>query len=232
VRRHARLIAPAALIAVMVVVWRSGFLDHLSWAALAARHAAVSAWVDANRPLSMLLFLAVYVASVALSLPHAALLTAFGGVLFGTLVGGALAVIGATIGAVLLFLIARSAFAETLARRGGALLARLRDELHRDGFSYLLALRLVPLFPFWLINLAAALCGMRLRAYAAATLIGIMPVTFIYASVGAGLGDVLSTGARPDFARVVSLPILAPLAALAIASLLPVIWRKWRARHA
>jgi uncharacterized membrane protein YdjX (TVP38/TMEM64 family) len=231
-RRHARLIAPALLVAVMVVIWRSGFLDRLSWAGLAAERAAVSTWIDANRPLAMLMFLAVYIASVTLSLPHAALLTAFGGVLFGTLIGGMLAVVGATIGAVLLFLIARSAFAEALARRGGSLLGRLRDELHRDGFSYLLALRLVPLFPFWLINLAAALCGMRLRAYAAATLIGIMPVTFIYASIGAGLGDVLSTGGRPDFARVVSLPILAPLAALAVVSLLPVIWRKWRARHA
>ena len=216
----------------MMAIWWSGLLDQVSWVGLARRHAALDAWVGANRSLAIVLFVAVYVASVALSLPHAALLTASGGLLFGTLLGGALAVAGATIGAVLLFLIARSAFGDPLARRAGTRLGKLREELRRDGFTYLLALRLVPLFPFWLINLAAALCGMRLRDFAIATLIGIMPVTFVYASIGAGLGDVLHSGTRPDFIVVTSLPVLGPLLALAVLSLAPLVWRKWRARHA
>ncbi len=227
-----RLIAPIVLVALIVAVWASGLTRFLSWSALAQEQATLNGWVSAHRLLAPCLFVAIYVGSVALSLPQAGLLTLLGGVLFGTLAGGSLAVTGATIGAILLFLIARSAFAEPLARRGGAALGKLRDELHRDGFSYLLALRLVPLFPFWLINLAAALCGMRLGAFAAATLIGIMPTTFVLASIGSGLGGVLTTGARPDVGAVFSWPVLGPLLAMALLSLTPLIWRKWRARGA
>jgi uncharacterized membrane protein YdjX (TVP38/TMEM64 family) len=158
-------------------------------------------------------------------------MTMTGGLLFGILAGGAMAVAGATLGAVFLFLIARSAFGDPLARRGGAALGKLREELRRDGFSYLLSIRLVPVLPFWLVNLAAAACGMRLRHYVAATLIGIMPMTFVLASIGAGLGDVLARGERPNLSIIFSWPILGPLVALAVASLTPVIWRKWRTSH-
>jgi uncharacterized membrane protein YdjX (TVP38/TMEM64 family) len=227
-----RLIAPVVLVLLIGVVWASGLTRYLSWPALAREQLLLHGWVAGHRLLAPCLFLAIYIGSVALSLPQAGLLTLLGGVLFGTLGGGALAVGGATIGAILLFLIAQSAFAEPLAKRGGAALGKLRDELHRDGFSYLLALRLIPLFPFWLINLAAALCGMRLGAFAAATLIGIMPTTFVLASIGSGLGGVLSTGARPDMGAVFSWPVLGPLLAMAALSLTPLIWRKWRARGA
>jgi uncharacterized membrane protein YdjX (TVP38/TMEM64 family) len=155
-----------------------------------------------------------------------------GGLLFGTLAGGALAVTGATTGAVLLFLIARSAFAGAMASRGGAALTKLRDDLQRNGFSYMLALRLIPVVPFWLVNLAAALCGMRLGQFATATFIGIIPATFVIASFGAGVGGVLARGERPDLGLLVSWPVLGPLVALAMLSLTPVIWRKWRTRHA
>jgi uncharacterized membrane protein YdjX (TVP38/TMEM64 family) len=227
-----RLIAPMILVLAIVAVWASGLTNLLSWSALAREHASLKSLVAAHGLLAPCLFVVVYVASVALSLPQAGLLTFLGGVLFGTLLGGSLAVTGATIGAVLLFLIARSAFAEPLARRGGAMLAKLREELRRDGFSYLLSLRLIPLFPFWLINLAAALCGMPLPTFAAATLIGIMPTTFVLASIGAGVSGVLTTGGRPDLGAVFSWPVLGPLLALAALSLTPVIWRKWRARGA
>ena len=174
----------------------------------------------------------LYSASVALSLPQAALLTMTGGLLFGTVAGGMLAVTGATNGALLLFVLARYTFADPLARRGGTALGTLRDELRRDGFSYLLAIRLIPVVPFWLVNLAAALCGMRLRHFAAATFIGIMPATFVFASIGSGLSVVLAAGQTPDLRVLVSLPVLGPLLALAALSVLPPIWRKWRGRRA
>ena len=227
-----RLIAPAILIALIVAIWASGVTDHLSWSGVAQYHAALNTWVAAWPWLAPCLFVAGYTVSVTLSLPQAALLTMTGGLLFGTVTGGALAVTGATIGAVFLFLIARSAFADSMARRGGVALGKLRDELRRNGFSYLLAIRLVPIFPFWLVNLAAALCGMRLADYAIATLIGIMPTTFILASIGAGLGEVLAKGETPTSSLLFSWPILGPLVALAVVSLIPVVWRKWRARDA
>jgi uncharacterized membrane protein YdjX (TVP38/TMEM64 family) len=104
----------------------------------------------------------------------------------------------------------------------------VRPRLARDGFSYLLAIRLVPAFPFWLVNLAAALCGMRLLPYVAATLLGITPATFVYASIGEGVESVLASGGEPDLAVIFSPRVLVPLIALAALSLVPVAWRKWR----
>jgi uncharacterized membrane protein YdjX (TVP38/TMEM64 family) len=227
-----RLIAPIILIMLIAAVWVLGLTDRLSWSGLAQNQAALNTWVAAHPLLAPCLFVAAYTASVTLSLPQAALLTMAGGLLFGTMAGGALAVTGATIGAILLFLIARSAVADSITARGGAALGKLRDDLQRNGFSYLLALRLIPVVPFWLVNLAAALCGMRLDQFATATFIGIIPATFVIASIGAGVGGVLARGERPDLSLLVSLPVLGPLLALAMLSLTPVIWRKWRTRHA
>lgn len=227
-----RLIAPMVLIALITAFWALGLGDHLSWASLARNQAALTGWVSIHPWLAPCLFVAIYIASVTLSLPQAGLLTMVGGLLFGTFPGGGLAVVGATIGAVFLFLIARSAFAGAMASRGGAALGKLRQELSRNGFSYLLAIRLVPVVPFWLVNLAAALCGMPLPQFTVATLIGIVPATFITASIGAGIGGVLNRGETPNFALLLSWPVLGPLLALAVLSLLPVLWRKWRPRDA
>ena len=231
-RISARLIAPLVLIAAIAAAWWFGLASQLSWATLAREQASLQAWVAQNPIAAGGLYVAIYIASVTLSLPQAALLTMTGGLLFGTVAGGMLAVTGATIGAILLFAIARHTFADPLARRGGTALGTLRDELRRDGFSYLLAIRLIPVVPFLLVNLAAALCGMRLRHFAAATFIGIMPAAFIFASIGAGLGLVLAAGQTPDLRILISPPILGPLLALAVLSVLPPVWRKWRARHA
>jgi uncharacterized membrane protein YdjX (TVP38/TMEM64 family) len=227
-----RLIAPVILIALTASFWALGLGDQLSWSSLAHNQATLNEWVAEHPALAPCLFVAIYIASVTLSLPQAGLLTMIGGLLFGTLPGGGMAVIGATVGAIFLFLIARSAFAGPMARRGGAALGKLRQELGRNGFSYLLAIRLVPVVPFWLVNLAAALCGMRLMQFFVATLIGILPTTFITASIGSGLGDVLSRGETPSFGLLLTWPVLGPLLALAALSLLPVAWRKWRPRHA
>ncbi len=232
VRIPRRLIAPIVLIVLIAAVWVLGLTDRLSWSGLARNQTVLQDWVAAHPWLAPCLFVASYAASVALSLPQATLLTMAGELLFGTVAGGILAVIGATIGAVLLFLIARSAIAGSMATRGGAALGKLREELQRNGFAYLLAIRLLPVVPFWLVNLAAALCGMRLSQFAVATFIGIIPATFVIASIGAGVGGVLARGERPDLSSLVSWPVLGPLLALAMLSLTPVLWRKWRTRHA
>lgn len=227
-----RLIAPVALIGLIAAVWLLGLNDRLSWSALARHEASLHAWVAVHPWLAPCLFLATYVASVTLSLPQASLLTLTGGVLFGTVAGGTLAVAGATAGAVLLFLVARLAVPGLMPTRGGAALARLQAELRQNGFSYLLALRLIPIVPFWLVNLAAALSGMRLGQFAAATFVGIMPATFVIASLGADLGGVLGRGARPDLGLLLSWPVLTPLLLLALLALTPVIWRKWHGQDA
>ena len=124
----------------------------------------------------------------------------------------------------------RFALAPLLAVRAGPLLSRLRPGLQRDGFAFLLAMRLIPVMPFLLTNLAPALLGMRLRTFAAATFIGIIPSCLVFAGLGTGLGDVLAAGQPPDPSVALSPPVLLPLLALAALSLAPVAWRRWRRR--
>jgi uncharacterized membrane protein YdjX (TVP38/TMEM64 family) len=226
--RITRFLPLMLLLALVAAVWTSGLTRHVSWTELARHQAALVAWTEAHAVTAPALFLAIYAAVVVLSLPIGAWLSIVGGLLFGTAMGGALSVVGATTGAIGLFLVVRSAVAPALVRRGGSLIARIRPALERDGFLYLLAIRLVPAFPFWAVNLAAAACGMRLLPFAGATLLGIMPTTFILASLGDGLGGVLAQGGRPDLAVLFSPGVLLPLCALAGMVLLPVAWRQVR----
>ncbi|MDE2581716.1 MAG: TVP38/TMEM64 family protein [Rhodospirillales bacterium] len=229
--RALRHLLPLLLVvAIGVTLWKSGLANELSWAAVARHQAALRALVAAHPLAAPATYVAIYAVIVAFSIPEAALVTVTAGLLFGPWVGGGLAVLGATLGAVVLFLVARTALAGFTARRAQALLGRIRPGLERDGFSYLLALRLLPIVPFWLVNLGAALCGMRLFPYAAATLIGIIPVTLVFSWIGAGVGDVLAVGGTPDLSQVFSPAILGPLLALAALSLAPVVWRRLRRR--
>jgi uncharacterized membrane protein YdjX (TVP38/TMEM64 family) len=213
----------ALLLAAIAIAWASGLPQQISWASLGRNQVALSAWVASHPVAAPAVYIVIYAVTVALSLPESAVLTVGGGLLFGTLLGGLLAIAGSTIGAIALFMGVRYHLADAIAARGGRFL---------DRFSYLLAVRLVPAFPFWLINLAAGLSGMRLAPYAAATVIGIAPASFVYASIGAGIGEVLEVGGRPDLAVIFSPHILGPLVALAALSLLPVVWRHWKRSNA
>ena len=135
---------------------------------------------------------ALKVAAVALSLPGGAFLTVVGGFLFGIAVGASAAVIGATIGATLIFLVARTALGEPLLRRAGPRANQLAEGFSKDAFSYLLFLRLVPAFPFFLVNLVAAFAGVRLGPFIAATALGIIPGAMVFALAGIGLDSVIT----------------------------------------
>ena len=172
-----------------------------------------------------LLYIAAYAILVALSVPGAVMLTIAGGFLFGTWLGGLCAVVGATLGATAVFVAARAGL-DGLARHAGPLIGRLEAGFRADAFSYLLVLRLVPLFPFWLVNLVPALAGVGLLTYLLATFIGIVPGTFVYASLGNGLGKVVD---KPDLGVVFRPSVLLPIIALAVLALVPV-WYKRRRR--
>ena len=223
-----RALAALLLLAALAAAYAFGLHRALTWAGLAARQQQLQALVQARPAAAAAGYVAIYAAAVAVSLPGAVVLTLAGGLLFGTLAGAALAIGGATLGAVLVFLAARGALGPLLTGRALPLLARLRPGMERDGFSYVLAMRLVPVVPFWLVNLAAALSGVRLLPYAAATLLGIVPATTVFASIGAGIGQVLAAGGQPDLSVILSPPLLLPLLALALLALLPVAWRRWR----
>lgn len=221
-----RFVAPLAVVVLVALAWAFGLHRYLTLEALAAQREALAALVAARPVASALVYVAAYIAVVAFSLPGGAVMTLAGGLLFGAFIGACLAVLGATIGAAVLFLLARSAFAPLVAGRAEGLLGPLRAGLARDGFFYLLSLRLVPVFPFWLLNLAPALLGMAFAPYLAATFLGIIPGTLVFAGIGAGLDEVLLSGASPDLGVIFSPGVLLPLLGLALLSLFGAWWRR------
>ncbi len=220
------------LLAFAGLAYALGLQHFLSFHSLGRQQATLRGLVAANPVIAPAAYMAAYAAAVALSIPGGVVLSVAGGVLFGLVAGSAYAIVGAWLGANLVFLAARYALGNLLERRAGPLLARVRPGLQRDGFSYLLALRLLPIVPFWLVNLAPALAGMRLAPYAAATLLGIGPATIVFVSLGAGFGDALSAGQQPDLSVIFRPSVLLPLLGLAVLALLPVGWRRWKQAHA
>ena len=202
-----------------------------------------------HRVASVLAFVALYIGAASLSLPGCPILTATGGMLFGWLVGGAATVVGATIGATILFLIARSAVGGMLNERAAPWLGKLRQGFKENALSYLLFLRLVPAFPFWFVNVAPAILGVPLKTYVIATFFGIMPATFAFASAGAGLDSVIMA-AKAEYAQcvaergaaackltihassLVTRELLLALLLLGVVALIPVALRRWRNSHA
>lgn len=214
---------------VLVALAVAGFflLRGVGWDSLARHQGQLTDWVRAHPIGAAAIYLAAYIATVALSLPQAALLTVSGGFLFGAVLGSALTVIGATIGASILLVVIRSAFAQTLDRHRHRIPQQVQTRLARDGFSYLLAIRLVPLFPFWIVNLASVVVGIRLAVFVPATLLGILPVTAVLSWIGAGVGTILAEGHKPNLSSILFSPhVLLPLLGLAVLSLLPVLFRR------
>jgi uncharacterized membrane protein YdjX (TVP38/TMEM64 family) len=241
-----RLLPLVALVALMALVFAMGWHRQLSIETLVKYRAEIDQFIAQHRAVAVAAFMAIYVAVVSLSIPGAVYLTVSGGFLFGTLVGGLATIAAATLGAVVIFLIARSAFGEHLTRRAGPFIARLADGFRADAFNYLLFLRLVTVFPFWLVNLAAALLHVPLGTFAAATALGIIPGTFTFAFVGAGLDSVIAAqeaayktclaagpgDCRLDFDVKAALTpeLVLSLVAVGVLALVPVIVRRWRAR--
>jgi uncharacterized membrane protein YdjX (TVP38/TMEM64 family) len=225
-RSLARFLPLFVIAGAIAAAFALGLDRYLRFEALAENRARLAAFVEANFLLAALAYVGAYALVVALSLPGGAVMTLGGGFLFGALVGGALAVLGATLGATALFLAARTAVGDALRAKAGARIAAFADGFARNAFSYLLFLRLVPVFPFWLVNLVPAFFGVKLSTYVAATLLGILPGTFVFASVGNGLGAVIDAGRTPDLGVIFQPAVLLPLLGLAVLSLVPVILKR------
>jgi uncharacterized membrane protein YdjX (TVP38/TMEM64 family) len=184
--------------------------------------------VSSHWVLSTVGFITIYAAVAGLSLPGATVVSISGGFLFGLWYGTAWNVIGATIGASLLFLAARTVLGDVLYRKVDPWLERMDSNFEENSFSYLLFLRLVPLFPFFVVNLVPAFVGVSFRTFAITTFVGIIPGAFVYTSVGAGLGSVFDEG--QEF-TIWTPEILAGLVGLGILSLLPVAIKFWRTKR-
>jgi uncharacterized membrane protein YdjX (TVP38/TMEM64 family) len=242
-RRILPLIAIACISGGIIAM---GWHRQISFESFLRHHDELRRFIAAHEAAALAAYVALYIAVAALSLPVGAYLTIAGGILFGAVAGAIAAVIGASIGATVIFSIARSAFGEHLARRAGPTAETIAQGFRADAFSYLLFLRLVPVFPFWLVNLVAALAGVRLAPFVAATVIGIIPATSIFAFVGSGLESAilaqrsahescLAAGAADcplsfHAADALTPQLIAALVALGFLALVPVVVKRWRGR--
>src|SRR5271169_2140728 len=221
-----RLVPLGLLVAAGIAFVAVGGSRYLTWAALAENRDWLCSLVERWGFVAALLYIAVYGILVALSVPGGAVLTIAGGFLFGTWLGALCAIVGATAGATAIFLAARAGLGG-LAQRGGALVGKLEAGFRADAFNYLVVLRLVFIFPFWLVNLVPALVGVKLRTYVLSTFIGIMPATFVFAGLGSGLANVVE---EPGLAVLLRPSVLGPIAGLVVLALIPVGYKHWRGK--
>ena len=210
------------------VFFALGLHRYLTFETLRTHRAELLAWVEARPAAAALIYILVYTVVAAFSLPIATLVSVTGGFLFGTVLGALYAVIAATIGGTILFLAARSAFRDTLRAKAGPAIRKMEEGFRKDAFNYLLFLRLVPLFPFFVVNLVPAFLGVKLRTFVVATFIGIIPGALVYASVGNGLGAVFDAGKTPDLGILFTAPILLPIIGLALLAMVPVAYKRFK----
>jgi uncharacterized membrane protein YdjX (TVP38/TMEM64 family) len=229
--RRALLLLP--VIGAAAAFFAFGLGRYVTLEALAAHRDWLTSEAARLGPAGWAAFVVVYAVLVAASVPGATFLTIVGGFVFGTVIGAACSVLGATTGAVAIFLLTRTAIGETLRARAGPAIQRLENGFRSHALSYLLFLRLVPVFPFFIVNLVPAFLGIDLATFVIGTALGIIPGALIYAGIGNGLGAVFAAGGTADLDRLGGDPrVWAPLAALAILSLLPIVYRSWHGRRA
>ena len=209
---------------ILVVVGLYQFFDLgsvLSLESLKENKDVLRAQVDANPVLFIGIFALVYFVVVALSLPVATVFSLAAGFLFGSIIGTLIVVTVATSGAVAVFLLARKFFGEQLQEKYGDKMMKLTREIEENGFNHLLFLRFVPLFPFFLVNIAPAFTKMKVRTFALATFIGIIPGSFAFVNAGRGLGDIDTVG------DILSPGVISSFVLLGVIALIPALWKKF-----
>jgi uncharacterized membrane protein YdjX (TVP38/TMEM64 family) len=209
------------------VAWFAGLGEMLTLERLAGARDEVAAWIRANAILFFIAWIAIYATGTATLFPVASFLTILGGifggaafgVLGGTLYAGTATLLGATLGASILFTAVKTLGLEQLRRRVAPFLDRFSAGIEEDAFFYLLSLRLIPFFPFFAVNIAPAMLKISLTTYALATLLGIAPAVYVYTSLGAGVADLSEL-------TVATWNLWGPLLALAALSLVPIVWKR------
>lgn len=199
--------------------------QYLSLDVLKANRDKLLFYTDAHYATAVAAFILLYCLQTAFSLPGAAIFTLAGGFLFGSFVGTLYVNIAATAGATLAFLAARYLLRDWVERKFGDRLGPIQEGFARNAFSYLITLRLIPIFPFFLINLVSGLTRIRLGSYVLATALGIIPGSFVYANAGRQLGTINSLG------EIASPRVLGAFALLGLLALMPILYRKFAGKQ-
>lgn len=208
----------------VIAFFAFGGQKYLNLETLKANRDALIQYADQHYALALLIGFLIYTVSTALSLPGGLILSLAVGLVFGRWAGTVLIVFAATLGATLVFLAARYLFADMARKKIGGLAKKINEGFTQDAFNYLLFLRLVPLFPFWLVNLAPAFTNVSLKTYVTATAIGILPGTFVFANLGQNLGRISSTK------DLLTPPIIGAFVLLGVFALIPVLYKKFKAK--
>ncbi len=237
---------PLAVLAVLIAVaYASGLHRYLSLETIVQNKVKLESFVSAHTLVAVLIYAAVYIVSVALSLPGAVILTILGGFIFGWQLSAPVTVVAATIGAVIVFQIVKTSLGASIAERAGPFVARLSQGFANDAFNYMLFLRLVPAFPFFIVNAVAGLCRVDLKSFTLATFLGIIPGTIAFSWLGGGLDSIIaaqksahdtclaakSPAACPFELSASSLltpELLTAFVVLGVIALIPIAVKKWR----
>jgi len=228
-----RLLPLAVIGGALAAFFAFGGPEYVNLESLKANREWLAGFVENNFLVAFLGFIALYALLVGISFPGAGFLSIFGGFLFGTLTGTFGIVIGATIGACIIFWVARNAIGGNLAERMGPYMKKFEEGLNKNEMSYLFILRLVPIFPFFVVNVVPALFNVKFRNYAISTLLGIIPGSLVYASIGDGASAIFEQGGDLKLSGVMTEPrVLFPIIGLAVLALIPIVYNKLKSQPA
>jgi len=211
------------IVILMGVAYASGVHRYLTFENIKTHRELIKGFIDLHPVWMPLLFILLYIVVVALSLPGGAVLSLLGGFLFGIPLSTLYVVVAATIGATLIFTAARTAFADSLKKRAGPFLQKMERGFQTNAASYLLFLRFIPLFPFWLVNLAPAFFNVRIATYIWTTFVGIIPGSYVYTQAGSGLGVIFDQGAAFSMETIFNTQIQIALTLLALFAIIPIL---------
>lgn len=231
IRLWLRYLIIGIMLLMIGIFWYFKLYHYLSFHALYDYRQQLLVLTQQHYTLMVLGFISTYIIVVALSVPGAVFLTLASGFMFGIIAGTVYVVIGATLGATLLFLAVRTVLGTWLAKHLSGWMVKFELGLYEDAFCYVLMLRLIPIFPFWLINFVPALLNVPLRAFVLATALGIIPDSLVYVMVGHGLDAMFKQGRAPDLDIMFTPAIFVPMLALAALSLLPVFYKHMKGKH-
>lgn len=228
--KQERKILPLLPLLVILLIMASlsilAYAHPWSWKALQTTQGSIISFGLAHPFWTPVLFILVYIICALISFPGIFMLSIFAGFLFQQPFSTFYVVLASTVGASLLFLIARTAFGEHLYRKAGHRMTALKEGFLENAASYLLFLRLFPLFPYWIVNLAGAFFNVRFRTFAWTTFIGMIPSVFIYAQAGQGFAVMLEQAEQPHAAALWNANMIIALIGLSALSLIPLLFSK------
>ncbi|MGH1349569.1 MAG: TVP38/TMEM64 family protein [Methyloligellaceae bacterium] len=239
-----RILPLSVLVLVAGVVYQQGWFKYITIEQLALNREFLLNYISTNFVLALLIYMGIYTLAVSVSFPGASFLTLAGGLLFGWVAGGIATIFAATIGATIVFLVAKLLLSDFFAAKAGPLVDKMRKGFNEDAFNYMLFLRLVPVFPFWLVNIAPGILGVRLSTFFAGTILGIIPGTFAFIYIGVGLDSIINAQLGPyqsclasgkgncsfEFSTsgLVTKELIIAFVLLGVVSVIPVVLKKLR----